>query len=455
VALTKALIEAAATMADETNQAQELRDDKVPGLFVRVVGKTRAPVAFVRFSLGVGRSAKRVERKVGEITLEYPLDRARRRALELRTAGREGKDLVAEAIAAQERQKQDERDAVERMFPVVARKWTAWLEDQGKRWKDAPRIVESDMIPAWEAKRIEEVSKADVRDLVKKVTRRAKNSGRRGATGAQGGKVLATAKRFFEWCIDEDYIQVNPCRRLKPEVRDGKGQRVLDDREIRAFWRAADRMGYPFGVCTQLLLMTTQRRSMVSKSGVREFDFKTYRRWSIPKEHTKKVKQMKPHRVPVTDWMQTLFERAMDESPSKVLLFSTNGETSISGWSKYKDDLDEKMLEELRREAKASGEDAEAVSFMRWTLHDLRRTVSTRMVNKPLRIEPKIIDLIQHHFPAETDELRVIYQLEENEDEMREALEKWGAELRRILADGPELLDEKEGGPQMPSAALA
>jgi hypothetical protein len=41
----------------------------------------------------------------------------------------------------------------------------------------------------------------------KKVTGRAKNSGRRGATGAQGGKVLATAKRFFEWCIDEDYIQ--------------------------------------------------------------------------------------------------------------------------------------------------------------------------------------------------------------------------------------------------------
>jgi integrase len=153
--------------------------------------------------------------------------------------------------------------------------------------------------------------------------------------------------------------------------------------------------------------------------------------------------------------MQELFERAIDESPSTVLLFSTNGEASISGWSKYKDDLDEKMLEELRREAKASGEAPGAVSLARWTLHDLRRTVSTRMVNKPLRIEPKIIDLIQHHFPAETDELRVIYQLEENEDQMREALEKWGAELRRILAGGPKLAAEKEGGPHWPSAALA
>jgi hypothetical protein len=56
VPLTKALIEAAALAADETSEAQELRDDKVLGLFVRVVGKTKAPVAFVRFSLGVGRS---------------------------------------------------------------------------------------------------------------------------------------------------------------------------------------------------------------------------------------------------------------------------------------------------------------------------------------------------------------------------------------------------------------
>lgn len=450
MALTKALIEAAAARADETNQAQELRDEKVPGLFVRVVGKTKAPVAFVRFSLGVGRSAKRVERKVGEITLEYPLDRARRRALELRTAGREGKDLVAETIAAQERQKQDERDAVERMFPVVARQWTAWLEYQGKRWKDAPRIVERDMIPAWEGKRIEEVSKADVRELVKKVTRRAKNSGRLGATGAQGGKVLATAKRLFEWCIDQDYIQVNPCRRLKPEVRDGKGERILDDTEIRAFWRATDRMAYPFGLFAQLLLVTLQRRSMVSRSTKREFNFETLRRWSIPKEHTKKVRQMKPHLVPVTGWMQSLFERAMNESPSKKLLFSTNGASSISGWSKYKSRLDELMLEELQREAVAIGSDPDDIRLMRWTLHDLRRTASTKMVRKPLSVEPKIIDLLLHHMPAEIDELRAIYMLEENEDDMREALERWGGELRRILAAGPKLPDEAKGDHRSP-----
>jgi len=453
VALTKALLEAAAVLADETNQAQELRDDKMPGLFVRVVGKAKAPVAFVRFSLGIGRSAKRVERKIGEITPEYPLDAARRQAQKLRQAGRDGRDLIGETIAAQERKRQDDQDAIDRMVPVVARKWTAWLEDQGKRWKDAPRIVESDMIPAWKGKRIEEVSKADVRDLVRKVTHRAKNSGRRGATGAQGGKVLATAKRFFEWCIDEDYIQANPCRRLKPEVRDGKGERILDDPEIRAFWRAADRMAYPFGLCAQLLLVTVQRRSMVSKSTKREFDFQTLRRWAIPKDHTKKVKQMKPHLVPVSDWMQAQFERAMRESPSKKLLFSTDGENSISGWSKYKGQLDAFMLEELQREAVATGAEAGDVTLQRWTLHDLRRTASTRMVRKPLGVEPKIIDLILHHMPAEIDELRAIYMLEENEDEMREALERWGEELRRILAGGPKL-DGKEGGPQKPSAAL-
>jgi len=87
VALTKALTEAAAA---ETKEPQELKDDKVTGMFVRVAWRTKAPVAYVRFSKGVGRSAKRVERKVGEVTPEFPLDAARREALRLQTAGRDG-----------------------------------------------------------------------------------------------------------------------------------------------------------------------------------------------------------------------------------------------------------------------------------------------------------------------------------------------------------------------------
>jgi hypothetical protein len=55
--------------------------------------------------------------------------------------------------------------------------------------------------------------------------------------------------------------------------------------------------------------------------------------------------------------------------------------------------------------------------------------------------------------PKEIDELRAIYMLEENEDEMREALERWGAELRRILAAGPKL-DENECAAEKSSAAL-
>jgi hypothetical protein len=257
MALTKALIEAAAGVAEETREPQELKDDKVTGMFVWVTGRAKPPVAYVRFSKGIGRSAKRVERKVGEITREYPLEAARRDALRLRTAGRDGKDLIAEKMAAQKREKLEEKLAVARMVPVVARKWTAYLEDNGKRRKDAPRIMEcrtSSRPGRTGASRTS--PKDDVRKLVAKVTKRAKNGERVGATGAQGGKVLATIKRWFEWCIDQDFVAANPCRRLKPEVRDGKGDRVLNDREIRAFWRAADLMGYPFGTCTQLLLVS-------------------------------------------------------------------------------------------------------------------------------------------------------------------------------------------------------
>jgi len=48
-------------------------------------------------------------------------------------------------------------------------------------------------------------------------------------------------------------------------------ERTLDDEEIRLFWLACERIGWPFGPLAQLLLLTAQRRDELAYATWSEF----------------------------------------------------------------------------------------------------------------------------------------------------------------------------------------
>ena len=48
--------------------------------------------------------------------------------------------------------------------------------------------------------------------------------------------------------------------------------RVLNDDELRALWKAAEGMGYPYGPLFQLLALTGQRKSEVAEARWSEID---------------------------------------------------------------------------------------------------------------------------------------------------------------------------------------
>lgn len=69
---------------------------------------------------------------------------------------------------------------------------------------------------------------------------------------------------MFNWAIARgNYgIDRSPCDRMRPKIIIGKKAlrtRVLTNNEIRVFWDACGRLGYPYGLLFQMLLLTGQR----------------------------------------------------------------------------------------------------------------------------------------------------------------------------------------------------
>ena len=104
-------------------------------------------------------------------------------------------------------------------------------------------------------------------------------------------------------------------------------------------------------------------------------------------------------------------------------IFTTNGETHVSGWSKTKRRLDAKMAE-------LAGE-----AVPPWTIHDLRRTCAAGLqrLGVPLPVTERVLNHVSGSFGG----IVGVYQRHEYSDEKREALTRW-AERVEAIASGQE-----------------
>jgi integrase len=93
-------------------------------------------------------------------------------------------------------------------------------------------------------------------------------------------------------------------------------------------------------------------------------------------------------------------------------LFTTTGETAISGWSK----------------AKGALEIASGVKD--WRLHDLRRTMATNLQKLGVRLE--VTEAVLNHISGSHAGIVGVYQRHAFADEKRDALDKWAARVAVI-----------------------
>jgi integrase len=253
------------------------------------------------------------------------------------------------------------------------------------------------------------------------------------AAPVQARILLAYAKTLFSWAVERGAygLEVSPCDHLRTAKIIGEkksSDRILSDDELRAFWRANDRLDYPYAPLYRVLLLTGLRLNEVADAAWSEFDLSNAR-WTIPAARMKgKNGNARPHVVPLTDGMLEVLATIPRFKQGDHVFSTTFGEKPAWVGAKIKKRLDGLMLEELRSLAEERGDDPEKIRVDRWTNHDLRRTLRSGL--SALRVNSDVAEAVLAHVKPG---IRGVYDRYDLFDEKRQALDLWAGRLRSVV----------------------
>jgi integrase len=148
------------------------------------------------------------------------------------------------------------------------------------------RQLSRDVYPKWGERAIREITRRDVVELLDGIADRG--------APIQANRTLARLRTLFNWSVDREIIASTPFARMQRPSPEKERSRTLSDDEIRWFWKACDRLGWPFGPMCKLLLLTAQRRTEVAGMLWSEIDLDT-RTWVIPRERAKNDREHAVH----------------------------------------------------------------------------------------------------------------------------------------------------------------
>lgn len=360
---------------------EEHPDAKVTGLRLRV-GSGGQKTWIVRKRVG----AKTINKKLGT----YP-------ALSLSKA----RDNALTVIEALERD--GSTDALTRTFGDVADTWIDKVA-KGKNgsWQLQKRRLEMHVYPDWKDRKIASIKRSDVRDLIE---------------GIEGdvlpNRVHAIVKTIFRYAMSRDWIEASPIEGIAKIREEAPRDRVLSMDEAKQVWEAADLLGFPFGAYIRVLMLTAQRRSEVAAMKWDDVDLEAGT-WILSAEQTKSDRaHLVPLSAPVVEILGAL-PRLGD------FVFTSDGKTHLKSYSKVKSRLDGFIT-------------AKDGKVAPWRLHDLRRTAATHMVRLGV-LEGVVGRVLNHAVQGVTGK---VYALHSYAPEKRSALDRWAAELMRVIAGKP------------------
>ncbi|MBX3537666.1 MAG: tyrosine-type recombinase/integrase [Chelatococcus sp.] len=397
---------------------REIPDGALPGLYL-VVQPSGATSWAVRYRYG-GKPKKLTIGTYPAIELAAARELAR---VALRAVA-EGRDPGAEKKAAQraaERAAGAERDLVENIADAFVERY-AKANTRESTWKETKRLLEADVVPVWRGRRIQEINKRDVIELLDRVVDRG--------APVMANRVLAAIRRMFSWCVERGILDTSPCTDVKAPASERSRDRVLTDEEIRLVWRACDAVGWPFGPLTKLLLLTGQRRDEVAEMRRSELDLEKGV-WIIPRE---RVKNDRAHEVPLAKSAIALIEGLPKVKSKEGYVFTTTGDTPVGGFSRAKSRIDDAIIKSLEKVAAANGTDPSEVKPLdRWTLHDLRRTMASGMAR--LGVNLPVIEKVLNHTSGSFAGVVGIYNRHSFNEEKRHALDAWAAFVDRLNSE--------------------
>jgi integrase len=245
---------------------------------------------------------------------------------------------------------------------------------------------------------------------------RADVAARLGSIAVENGRFASNRARaalgsLYAWAIAEGLTDANPVVGTRKAVDEIRRDRVLTDEELRLIWRNAGEGDY--GAIVRLLILTGQRREEVAAMSWEEVDLERAT-WRIGGERTKNARA---HEVTLTQPAMKILG-ARHRSDGRALVFGSHG--PFSGWSKAKASLDARMSAALGGCAPAS-----------WRLHDIRRTVATRLSD--LGVLPHVVEAVLNHVSGHKAGVAGIYNRSSYAAEKRDALTLWGDHVTALV----------------------
>jgi integrase len=394
------------------DERYDVSDLDVRGLHIRVSPHgSRTFVLCIRYP-GAKYPTRRSLGPYPEVTLSD----ARDEAIKWRGMVRKGIDPKQE-----ERERRRAEDA--KRNHTVAAVAEIYIKHKVSKLKSARQIeadIRREVVTRWGDRPITSITRQDVISMIRAIAQTAPYSAR---------NVYAAVRALFNWSLHEGAYNLakNPCEGLRVDEIIGEDReardRVLTDAEIRALWQASTEMGFPWGTLNQLLLLTGCRRAEIAEARWSEFDV-AGRVLRIPRARTKTNEQ---HDVPLSLAAMEILTSVPRFDGGQYIL-SVAGHSPLAGHADSKKRLDRLMAERLGCHAadfRRGGERA-------FVLHDLRRTVRTRLAH--LRVDFITAELILGHSLAG---IHGTYDKHKYEAEKREALEKLANHIRELVGNEP------------------
>jgi integrase len=290
---------------------------------------------------------------------------------------------------------------------------------QSQYWADTRERFNRDILPALGKQKIGDIKRADIQTLLDEKLAKGQPSVAR--------LILSAVRPVFKDALARELIAVSPAATLSAQPSERR-ERVLDNQEIASFWRAcSDPSMTIWGPFFKLLLLTGQRREEVASLNQGDLDFETWT-WKIPKTQTKNKKEHLVHLSPQAQSIVLGLVLANMPPRASGYLFSTTGDSHISGYSKAKAKLD-RLMADLQTDPMS---DLFTDTFTDWRIHDLRRTCASGMQEFA---HQGVIEWVLNHVSGVRSGIMGRYQRYPYEQERRDALFKWGERVSQIVKE--------------------
>jgi integrase len=378
----------------------DLRDSATPGLVLRI-----SPTGSKSWSYEF-RSP--ITGKMARYTLPaVTLAEARAQAMAHKMTVRSGSDPVLEAKEALELRREEHARAqsVDVVLDAYARDFVAGAKVLSRRERmNALRRA----VAPFNKRAIASLTKAD---FITRLDEVELESGPIARNRAQ-----AEIRAWLQWLFDRSLVPGVALAGVKKKINEKSRERtrVLTDAELGAMLTAtAD--GSAFSDLVRVLLLTGMRKGEVANLQPRDLDFvgRTIKvRCEVSKTNYERA-------IPMVEAIAPMLQARVKGLGHEGYIFG-NGSgfaSPLSGWGKCTDRL---------REAMPEGEP--------WTLHDIRRTVATRLHDAG--VDTLAIEDLLGHLSGGRGGMAGVYNRSVTLAKQRVALEAWAERLTASLASG-------------------